>query len=228
MIVFWRLILAHLLTDFTLQTNKLAEWKRKNIIGVVLHSAIFLILAIILTRPFLKDIWWRFPGWFVIILLFVIHFIEDEYRSLCIQKSNAPDNFLFFLWDQMIHIVIIFVFSPAKGNIITEKWVLLLIIAIIVTHFASIVIYYVEQLVYGYNVSLESLKGKYYSMIERLATLFCFLLPGFWWVTFLCIWLIRPTLYWLKKIQHMAWSSTILGYILSLVFGILGRLVFYG
>ena len=80
MIIFWRLVLAHFLTDFTFQTNKIAEWKRKSIYGVLFHSFVFLLFSSILTWKYLGEVWWKLPGTISIVLLALIHSAEDYYR----------------------------------------------------------------------------------------------------------------------------------------------------
>ena len=37
MAIFWRLILAHFLADFTFQTNAVASWKRQSVWGMAVH-----------------------------------------------------------------------------------------------------------------------------------------------------------------------------------------------
>ena len=38
--IFWRLVLGHLIGDFTLQTNYIAAWKRRSVLGMVVHCGI--------------------------------------------------------------------------------------------------------------------------------------------------------------------------------------------
>jgi hypothetical protein len=44
--IFFRLVLAHLLTDFVLQTNFIANWKKRSFYGVLAHSFTFFILGL--------------------------------------------------------------------------------------------------------------------------------------------------------------------------------------
>ena len=39
MVIFWRLLLGHLLADFTFQSNFINAWKRKSIWGMLGHCA---------------------------------------------------------------------------------------------------------------------------------------------------------------------------------------------
>src|SRR3989339_1553959 len=129
--IFWRLVLAHLLADFTLQTNFIAAWKRKNVWGVLAHSMVFFLCATALCFDYLADTWIQFnshiviQGWMAILLLTMFHFLEDEWRVWTIQRWSSPDSFLFFIWDQFIHYVLIFVASPQQNGFYPEKTVLL-------------------------------------------------------------------------------------------------------
>jgi hypothetical protein len=226
MIVFWRLLLAHLLTDFTFQTDKIANWKRKSVFGILVHSSIFLILSLVLTRRYLGDTWWKFSGLVSLTLLFLIHFGEDYYRVWSIRKVNSTDNMLFFLWDQFIHIALIFLFSPRSGKLIGEKLVVLLILAIFVTHLTSILIYYLEQRLYGNEYSLSGLKNKYYLIAERFAMFLCLLMPGLWWISFIIVLLFCRFINRKLKLEFTK-LNIIVGSVFVILSGILGRIILY-
>ncbi|MEW6040640.1 MAG: DUF3307 domain-containing protein [Elusimicrobiota bacterium] len=246
MSVFWRLLLAHLLTDFTFQTDKIALWKRGSIGGVVFHSSIFLLISVLFCLPFLNQTWWKLPGYLCIFLLFLIHFIEDYYRILSIQKAGAPDNILFFVWDQFIHIVIIFLFTPTTINLnisgkkelfplslisgdalFSDKIFIVLSIAVVVTHFTSILIYYLEQHFYGRDLITNRLKGKYYLIVERLFIFVCLLLPGPWWLVFPVVWLIRPLAHRNNNAYKFSRMNIILSNILAIVSGFITRFILH-
>jgi len=231
--ILWRLILAHLLIDFTFQTNYIAEWKKRNVWGAALHSALFLVVGSILCWGYLTDIWmivggqFIIQGWMAILLLTMLHFFEDEWRVWTIQKLNSPDSFVFFIWDQVIHIVLILVFFPAQFGIKTdETWVILAILFILTTHFTTIVIYYIEKDSFGHTTVLTH--GKYYFMVERLLVAVCLLLPGYWALSFLGIWLIRTLIsrIW-KTLLVTSWTNIMVGNALAIVFGFLARLIYY-
>lgn len=227
MIIFWRLLLAHLLTDFTFQTDKIAEWKRKSIYGVIAHSSIFLILSLVLTWEYLGQTWWKFSGLVSIILLFILHFLEDQYRIWSIRKSNSQDNVLFFLWDQFIHIILMFLLSPSvDGKFVEEKYVFLLILVICVTHMTSILVYYLEQAVYGNESTAGRLRNKNYLIAERFAILMCLLLPGFWWASSAAVLLLLLLLNKKLKLEFTK-LNIIAGYALVILAGVIGRMVIY-
>ncbi|OGS21343.1 MAG: hypothetical protein A2252_08875 [Elusimicrobia bacterium RIFOXYA2_FULL_39_19] len=238
MIIFWRIVLAHFLTDFTLQTNRIAVWKRNSYMGVIVHSATFPLLAFIfcifdknLTGiNFIENMtstWWLLPGWVCILLMSFIHFAEDSYRIWSIKESGSPDNLIFFLWDQFIHLVTIFVLSPINSSIlIPEKYVILLILIILITHFSTIFIYYLEQLFYGKENVETRLKGKYAAIAERLIIFGCFLLPGHFVFIGLGLYaIIRIFIY--KPAFKFSYINIASGTLLAILLGYLSRVILY-
>jgi len=230
MIIFFRLILAHLLTDFTLQFDQIALWKRRNVVGVLVHSLIFLVIGLVLTWNYLTDIWVKFlPGWLCLILISISHFLEDYYRVLNIKKSNSTttDSVFFFFWDQFIHIGLIFLLSPINvtGNKI-EPVVIISILAVFVTHFISILIYYLEQSVYGYEQVSYRLKYKYYLILERLFMFIFLLLPGKWWIISIVIWIVYRILQ--KKLDlNFTKLNIVISIISVIIAGLIGRFILY-
>jgi len=226
MIIFWRLILAHLLTDYTFQTNRIAEWKRKSVTGVAVHSFIFLVLALALTWQYLGETWWKFSGLASVILLSVIHFIEDQYRVWTIKRKDSPDNIMFFLWDQFIHVVFIFMLAPYDREIIGEKVIFILVLVIVLTHMASILMFYMERSFYELEHSITGLKKKYYLITERLVVFLSMLLPSPWWALFV---LTAAGSYLLNRKLKLKFTrlNLIASIVLVVLCGILGRIVLY-
>ncbi|MBU2567738.1 MAG: DUF3307 domain-containing protein [Elusimicrobia bacterium] len=228
MIVFWRLLLAHLLTDFTFQTNGIARWKRESPVGVIVHSGIFLILSFVLCRQWLGQTWWKVPGWAAIVILFIIHSMEDHYRIWSIGKGGSNDNILFFLWDQSIHVVLLFLFSPVNnGNIIEEKVIVALCLLIGVTHFTSILIFYLEEAIYGHEHIFFRLKGKYYLIVERAAIFGCFLLPGRWWLVFAAVLILKPLISRVFTLNDFTRTNLIISPVSAVAFGLLARFILH-
>lgn len=226
--LFWRLILAHLLGDFTFQTNKIAKWKRESAWGVLFHCAIFFSTAVVLTMGRLSEVWVvigkvTLPGWVCVAILTILHFLEDNWRVWTINKQDSPDSFGFFLWDQFIHYLMIFVFTPLDANIMPEKWVIIAIIYTIAMHFSTIFIYYIEKDIFG-TAKIKS-ELKYYSIIERLAIVSLFLLPGNWWLFMIFIWIIKSVVYAIKKVYSFSWVHIIINYSTAIILGLAGKLV---
>lgn len=226
--LFWRLILAHFVGDFTLQTNKIAKWKRESSWGVLFHSLIFFAVGALLTYSRAGEIWveilgFGISGWTALGILTVLHYLEDNWRVWTISKFNSPDSFTFFLWDQFIHYLMIFIFTPLDASITPERWVIVAIIYVLAAHFMTIFIYYIEKDIFGQAVIRTDLK--YYSIIERLAIVSLFLLPGQWWLFMIALWIIKSIIYGIKKIYDFSWIHIALNYSMAILLGVAGKIV---
>ncbi|MDD5688574.1 MAG: DUF3307 domain-containing protein [Elusimicrobia bacterium] len=227
MYFFWHLLLAHMLADFTFQTDRIAKWKRENISGVFFHVLIFLFFAVAINYQYLPQ-----KDFAVALLILAIsHIIEDQWRVYSITKYNSPDDLGFFLWDQFVHILLIFVLAPKNPiGIETEKWIILLIILIVASHFTAILIYFIKKFFYS-NANIVT-QEKYHGIIERLIIVGCFIIPGKWY------WIILPFVIILvvgerisiKKISSQLDFSAfniIASNVIGVVLSVLARTVWY-
>lgn len=226
--LFWRLALAHIISDFTLQTNKIAVWKRESAWGVLFHAMIFFIVGYILTFSRISEVWLEIRGvalhgWACLAIITTLHFIEDNWRVWTINKFNSPDSFGFFLWDQFIHYLMIFIFTPLDESIVPEKWVIIAIIYALAAHFTTILIYYVEKDIF-LSVKIRT-DLKYYSIIERVVIVSLFLLPGNWWIFMLLLWIVKSIYYRIKKVYDFSWIHLVLNYTVAIVLGLAGKIV---
>lgn len=228
--IFWRLVFAHLLADFTFQTNRIAKWKRETIWGIVAHSAIFTLVGLIVCLGKLTDPWvwitpyFCIPGWGCIIILSILHFLEDQWRIYSINKFGSPDNIFFFLWDQIVHISLIFVFSPVDQKYWIDKIMLIGTLAVIATHFATILIYYLEKM-FNSNAQIVN-QRKYDTIVARLLLMVCCLIPwGLWWL--IIVLLTVGIFIYQTKYKKFIWLDTILGNLISIACGILARIIYF-
>jgi hypothetical protein len=99
MVLFWRLLLAHLIADFPLQTDAVFAVKKGRAWGVLLHSTLFGLTAILLAGPFL-GIW---AAWGGVVLLWLSHSIIDK-AKLTLIGGGRKDHLVYFLLDQALHI----------------------------------------------------------------------------------------------------------------------------
>ena len=91
------LIIAHLLADFILQSNRLVAWKMKQFVGVIVHVCIFAAVALIILFPYLTH--WQ--TWAVIGGISFVHLIIDQTKiniALRYDKYALP-----FIADQALH-----------------------------------------------------------------------------------------------------------------------------
>jgi hypothetical protein len=181
--IFWRLVLAHFIADFTLQSNKIASWKRESRWGMIVHILTHPIVSIAFVWPYLNWTWVRTPwfslnGWVCVILIALFHWLEDEWRVWSIQETGSPDSTGFFLWDQAVHLTIILAVSPTIPTAHPERWVFLTLGVALLAHFVSVLIYFLENDKWGESHVLNS--GKYGYMFERFVVAGLFVLPGPW------------------------------------------------
>lgn len=103
---FWLLVLAHVISDFPLQTDKIYKIKKDHVWGIFLHVSICTITNIVFLQPYLN--YWQ--SWIVIFFLFVVHAIVDRCKiELTARWFN--DGFFYFVADQIMHITSIWLGS---------------------------------------------------------------------------------------------------------------------
>ena len=185
MTIFWHLILAHFIADFTFQTNHIANWKRESKWGMVVHVLTHPITYCVFTWPYLslpwvQTRWFHLDGWVCIGFLAVFHWLEDEWRVRSIQDTGSPDSTAFFLWDQVVHLTLILAFAPTLPDAKPEKWVFVALCGVLLAHFTSVLIFFLENDLFGKSDVLG--ERKYYYMGERLLGAALFLLPGAWFL----------------------------------------------
>ena len=115
------LLFAHLIADFPLQTNWVFRFKLESWLGVVLHSAIHVVVTAFLLV--------RWPQvWPVLLILGILHFICDWLKTRPFCDSGVSG----FLIDQLAHVTILSVlaiFIPADA-IWLPTWALYSVLAL--------------------------------------------------------------------------------------------------
>lgn len=96
-------IIAHLLADFIFQPKKLIEWKKRNMVGILVHVLIFALLSLLLLMPYLA--FWE--TWAVIGGVSLVHFLTDKIKISVLLRYKGFT--LPFLLDQAIHLVSILI-----------------------------------------------------------------------------------------------------------------------
>lgn len=235
MVIFWRLLFGHLLADFTLQTNFVNRWKRSSLWGMLLHCATHPVCYLVLTWPYLRDVWvdlsvLQLSGWACILVIFVSHFAEDQWRVFTIFKYNTPDNTLYFFWDQLIHYAVIFAVIPegfrgAAPSLMPEKWPVLGCLFVLVTHATTVLIYFIEKDLYKHLYPGN--EEKYLTILERLVLSLCFLVPGNAWLLLALGWISLMHRVRVKRYLDLSWFSFYLGGAVAILCGLAARYVWY-
>jgi hypothetical protein len=99
MALLWRLLLAHLIADFPLQTDSVFAVKKEKGWGVFLHGTLFGLVAILLAKPFLK----MEAVWGGLFILWLFHIAIDK-GKLILVGGGRKDHLVYFLLDQALHI----------------------------------------------------------------------------------------------------------------------------
>ncbi|NOZ28749.1 MAG: DUF3307 domain-containing protein [Chloroflexi bacterium] len=115
-----RLLLAHMIGDYTLQTGEIARLKAKGWKGLFLHFAIITIASGVLVAG-------RFPYWWAwTIVLGIIHLLIDQYRTFRLKNLSAELSLPYLIFDQTIHLSTIIVIARAgAGETPSDAWRLL-------------------------------------------------------------------------------------------------------
>jgi hypothetical protein len=99
MFLFSRLLLAHLIADFPLQTDWVYKQKVRGIGGVVLHCGIVSLLNVLLLAPYLA----MTTAWEAIVFIFIVHVGLDQSKIKITQRRRSWDNIGYFFLDQGFH-----------------------------------------------------------------------------------------------------------------------------
>lgn len=226
---FYYLLLGHLLGDFTFQTDKIAENKNKQWRCNLIHIFIVTLSMSIFALPF---------GTVAILLVFLngfLHYFIDSFKSK-LSLNNSFTAFLYFLFDQSVHILIIYFLSlfivPKTVHPTADLMIYFLIVFIFVLSFASIFNQFILKMFFPQK------KDRFFSKYERSigninrVTLF-FILIGSYLISKLFLAFIPVLLlflvYFYKKTQvqwisfHYFMTKFIIDYIMSFI----GALILY-
>jgi len=187
MFIFLRLLLAHLLADFALQTDYIYYLRVKFSWGVVFHSLVFAGLSVILLTPYLNEQ----RTWLLIAILWGSHTLLDKLKNNYI-FSTGEDSIWWFLMDQVVHLIIIIggclvmnsmqpmTLPPFYQGIYHSDLFFRYANGYVFTLFVPVaLVYYIEKTWWGQerDVLYPSPYLKYTGVFERLAVL-SFLLAG--------------------------------------------------
>jgi hypothetical protein len=223
--IFYRLLFGHLLADFTLQTNFIADWKRRKFLGLLVHVILHPICYVALTFPYINETWatWggvALSGWLCVAIATIAHFLEDWFRVTMVQRG-WPDNTLFYAWDQAIHLVVLWFLSPVATQPLPHPWPILGCLFVMVTHCATVTVWFIEKDIYGRDY--PATEEKYISMLQRLVVWLAFFLPAPWWyLVLVTILVLYGRHVWTRRLEF-SWSSVLMGNILAIGCGLIAR-----
>lgn len=98
--------IGHLLGDFYLQNEKIAEYKDKKYGGVLLHSVEYGISFLLIILPFFST-----DMALMAVYTAIAHFLIDTVQYVVLLKKKRKKNFNIFMIDQCAHIVSVFLLA---------------------------------------------------------------------------------------------------------------------
>ncbi|HCL90933.1 MAG TPA: hypothetical protein DHW70_06400, partial [Candidatus Atribacteria bacterium] len=160
MFLFYRLLLAHIIADFPLQTNQIFKIKTNTEWGVLIHTLIVLIFSILFAFPYLED-----PKVIIVLLvIFLSHTLIDKLK-MEYSKKIKNQSIRILLLDQALHIAIIAILTFN----FTESYLL-------ISPFNSLFINYLID-IYNNDIFIVSLIG-YIASVFFIPILFIYLKEG--------------------------------------------------
>lgn len=235
MTIFWRLLLSHLLADFTLQFNVVNKLKREGMLGMVIHCMTHFVVASALVWQWLPDVWFTvgplpFNGWTCMVLLLVTHYMVDQLRVYTMKTLHFRDNSVSFFMDQFLHVYVLFLLSPVfvldGGFLVPEKWVGVLAMLVIVTHASTVLIYFIEKDLH--QKEFPTFDEKYFLIFERVVLWAFFLVKGWYWAPFAAAWVAQMVYVRKKRILDLSRINITVSVLVSVICGLWARYIYYG
>ncbi len=235
MIIFWRLLLAHLLADFTLQFDIVNRLKRTTLHGMLLHCGTHLVVSVIAVWSWLPQPWFKLGavsinGWWALALMTVVHFIVDKLRIYSMNEMGFKDGTVSFLVDQVLHFYVLFMIAPVAvagpGELLGEKWIGIACMLVLVTHFTTVLVYFLEKDLFGKN--FPAFDEKYFLIFERVVLWAFFFAGGYWWIPFAAAWVAQIYFVKRKRIIDLSGLNVALNVAIAVGLGLWTRYMYYG
>lgn len=239
MFLFLRMVLAHFIADYPLQTNKIYGYKIRCFKGQLFHANIHLVVFALFLIPY-----WHHPAaWVYLICISLSHLLIDILKVQLIDKTQINPIFTYTL-DQVLHILaaaIIFFFPfanevPAMADSLLLSWywndaiIIYLIGLLVATYFTT---YFIACWEFYCSDSKEDFcltsGHKFYGIVERGLIMSVVAYGGSWFFLIPLIVALRLPIHdWLKKKgKGKKWLVSIpemmIGTIISVLAGLLIR-----
>lgn len=234
--VFWLLILAHLIADFPLQSDKIYAIRLKYKWGSLLHIGIYFVTNLIVAFPLLQ----YKVFWFAVIFLTATHLLED-WLKITLTQNKIKDSLLIFLVDQLIHIFFIwlafFILFDIPEPEFTNRFftnyyfnqdILLILIGLVFSAFGGgVFIYFIRKCIHSIktndqfsSVQFPKIKKRRIGYIERFIATGGVILGG-WYLIFVPIaFLPRLIIYRKYDLQEFLMVNLLSGLLISILSGI--------
>ena len=236
MIVFWHLLLAHLLADFTFHTDYIYRKKITTPFkGLSIHGFVYMICLLICCLPYLEMKWFTladisFNGVESIFLLTLIHMLSD-FIDISDNHELIGINALMFICWQIIEISVLFIVTPfmltSQGSL--SFWVLKFIIIlcglIISSHVLMVLIHlFTKDFIF---TNYPTFDERYVSMTYRAGLYMSLILPSSIAFIVALIWLgCLFVIFEMKNVSFMSYKN-ISGTVLTLLIAMGVRYLIY-
>lgn len=230
--IFYQLLLAHLIADFPLQFNEIFRLKVKSKWGVLLHCAIVGVISALLLCPYVFYIWL----WLAIITLIGSHFIIDYTRVVFTKKTNT-DNLWMFLLDQLLHLIVVWLISlwisplllpslEIPQTMLGNKAILLTLSGFIAAGYGgAIVIHYLKKM-WVKDYTNQALSTKRYGIIERFLVMALILLPGLFFLFIPSVIITRMAVSSVKE-EEYGLLDNIASIVITVILGLILKISFW-
>ena len=236
MVVFWHLLLAHLLADFTLHTDYIYRKKITNPFkGLTVHGLVYLVCLLICCLPYLELNWFTiagisFNGVEAAFLIALLHILSD-YIDVSDNHDVIGINALMFVCWQLIEISVLFIVAPFISTPETSlsfwilKFIIILCGLIISSHLLMVLIHlFIKDFVHKNYPSFDE---RYVSMIYRDGLYMSLILPSGIAFAVALIWIgCLFVIFNMKQVNFMS-SKNIAGTILTLLIAMCVRWLIY-
>ena len=123
---FLALYLAHLLTDFVLQSNRVVIGKRRgSLLSYLEHGGIHFLLAVLSLGFAVPGLWKKFGFYGVLLALTLVHLAMDWTKVRLVSLNKMGDGAAGFFADQVLHFMTVaatawFIARPSTASVVAQ------------------------------------------------------------------------------------------------------------
>lgn len=202
MFLFLRLLLAHFIGDFPLQSDLIFRLKHEGLKGILPHALVILLCCATLSWPYL-----HLPQvWIFIVFVSVLHLFQD---SLKLSYSVLKHSLWTYLLDQLFHVATISLIfftglkdiaAPAENNNIlialyNNDLLIIYVIALILATYNGYFLIRSFRNTFCGCAGKYSLFEKWFGMAERALIVTFFIIQGKWFILLPAVLLLRPMVF---------------------------------
>lgn len=111
------MVLAHLVGDFVLQTDRLAAWKSRSLAGVTAHAAVVAVVTLV-AASLVEPTWIFWAG-----VIALSHWFIDAMHFWLVKRTvvSAVPPLVRFLLDQVVHFTVLALILGVSGRL-ADPW----------------------------------------------------------------------------------------------------------